>query len=148
MGIAGQQDIPQKKAAEEPWTFKRLFPFGGATTSLAQVFIRPFDILLGYLILIIGFVELLGRHVSWMFWAFTILILCASILERHFVEKDAIVLREDFDSLRREVGEIKDKHLASVENNIKGLSGSVHDLALNVTRLTTIIDERIPKTSR
>ena len=63
-------------------------------------------------------------------------------------DKDVIKVREDLDSLSREVSEIKEKHLASVEANIEKLSSTIHDLALNVTRLSTIIDERIPKAAR
>ena len=60
-------------------------------------------------------------------------------------DKHSLKLREDLDNLKDVVDEIKEKHLASVEENIKGLSKSVHELALNVTRLSTVIDERIPK---
>ena len=63
-------------------------------------------------------------------------------------DKDGVKLREDLDSLSRDVEEIKTKHLASVEENIKDLSKTIHDLALTVTRLSTIIDERIPKVAK
>lgn len=63
-------------------------------------------------------------------------------------DKEVIRLREDLNSLNKEVDEIKTKHLTSVEENIKNLSGAVHDLAINVTRLSTIIDERIPRTTK
>lgn len=60
-------------------------------------------------------------------------------------DKEVIRLREDMDTLHDVVSEIKEKHLASVEANIKELSSSVHELSINVTRLTTIIDERVPR---
>jgi len=82
MAIASQQDIPNKPKANETWTFKRLFSFGAITT-LAKVFVNPFDVLLGFIILVIGLVELLDRHVSWGFYTLAILILIASIFERH-----------------------------------------------------------------
>jgi len=82
MGIANQQDIPNKLETREPWTFKRLFSFGAVTT-LAKVFVNPFDVLLGFIILVIGLVELLNRHVSWGFYIIAILILIASVFERH-----------------------------------------------------------------
>ncbi len=63
-------------------------------------------------------------------------------------DKESIKLREDIDSLQEQVHEIKTKHLTSVEENIKDLSKTIHDLAINVTRLSTIIDERIPKTNK
>ena len=63
-------------------------------------------------------------------------------------DQNVIKMREDIDTLQADILEVKEKHLASVESNIKDLGGSVHDLALNVMRLTTIIDERIPKTTK
>lgn len=82
MALTNQQNIPDKPVVREPWTFRRLFSFGAVTT-LAKVFVNPFDILLGYLVLILGIAELAGRQVSWFLWAFTILILISDILERH-----------------------------------------------------------------
>jgi hypothetical protein len=83
MALTAQQNIPEKPIVSEPWTFRRLFPFAGAVTTLSKVFINPFDVLLGYLVFILGAAELLGRHVSWFFWVFAILILAADIFERH-----------------------------------------------------------------
>ena len=82
MALTNQQDIPNKPEVREPWTFKRLFPFSGAVTSFAKVFVNPFDVLLGYLVFVLGIAELLGRHTSWFFWALTVLILIADIIER------------------------------------------------------------------
>jgi hypothetical protein len=59
--------------------------------------------------------------------------------------EDNIRLREELDALKKEVTEIKTSHLVTVEKNIADLSKNIHDLALNVTRLSTIIDERMPK---
>ena len=56
-----------------------------------------------------------------------------------------IRLQEDMESLKGEVNEIKEKHLTLVESNIKELSKTIFDLSLTVTKLSTIIDERIPK---
>lgn len=83
MAITSEQDIPIKPVASEPWTFKRLFPFTGAVTSFAKVFVNPFDILFGFIILVIGLVELFGRHISWGFYILAILILAAALFERH-----------------------------------------------------------------
>lgn len=82
MSLTSMQDIPNKPEVREPWTFRRLFSFGAITT-LAKVFSNPFDVLLGYLVFILGIAELFGRRVSWFMWVFTILILLADILERH-----------------------------------------------------------------
>ena len=46
------------------------------------------------------------------------------------IDKVAIKLREDVNSLSAEVTEIKERHLTSVEKNIKELSGTIHSLAL------------------
>lgn len=60
-------------------------------------------------------------------------------------DQDTVLLREDLDALADQVDEIKEKHLTSVEANIKELAQTIFDLSLTVTRLSTIIDERIPK---
>jgi len=85
MTLTSQQNIPEKPKASEPWTLKRLFPFSAMLTPLAKTFVNPLDVLLGYLVLIVGLAELLGRNISWFFWVFIILILTADIYERHFV---------------------------------------------------------------
>jgi hypothetical protein len=83
MGIAERQVVPERKIESEPWTVKRLFPFAGAVTTLSKVFTNPFDVLLAYLIFVLGLSELIGHRVSWMMWVFTTLILTAALLERH-----------------------------------------------------------------
>lgn len=82
MALTADQDIPNKPEVREPWSFRRLFSFGAANT-LAKVFTNPFDILLGFLVLIVGITELLGRRISWPMWVFIILILLCNLLERH-----------------------------------------------------------------
>lgn len=62
------------------------------------------------------------------------------------VDKTIIKLREDIDSLHTTVSEIKEKHLTSVENDIKKLTETIQQLSMTVVKLSTIIDERIPKT--
>ena len=83
MALTSHQDIPEKPKVAEPWTFRRLFPFSGVATSLTKVFASPLDVLLGYLVFIIGIAELTGRDTSWFLWVLTVLILVSSILERH-----------------------------------------------------------------
>ena len=87
MGIAQNQDVPKVKEVEQPWTFKRLFPFGGVVTSFTKVFVNPFDVLLGYLVFILGIAELFGRQVSWFMWVFATLILLADVFERLDLEE-------------------------------------------------------------
>ena len=83
MALTSLQDIPTKPEAREPWTLRRLFPFSGAVTSLAKVFVNPFDILLGFLVLVLGINELMGRNVSRFFWVFITLVLLIALLEKH-----------------------------------------------------------------
>lgn len=83
MGLTSGQDIPEKKIEHEPWSFKRLFPFIGATTALTKAFTNPFDLLLGYLVFIIGITELIGGQISFDISVITILVLGAAFFERH-----------------------------------------------------------------
>lgn len=81
MALTNEQKIPDKpKQPDQPWTFKRLFPLS-AITSITKVFKNPYDVLLGYLVLILGIAELLGRHTSWYAWVFAFLLLFASFTE-------------------------------------------------------------------
>ena len=83
MGLTRDQQIPDKKNEEKSeWSFRRLFPFAGAMTSISKVFVNPFDILLGYLVVILSIAEVLGRHVSWFLWLLTTLIFFADLVER------------------------------------------------------------------
>jgi hypothetical protein len=82
MGVASQQDIPNRPEVSEPWTIKRLFPFSGTVTTIAKVFVNPLDVFLAYLVFVLGIAELLGREVSLFMWLLTILILAADIFER------------------------------------------------------------------
>lgn len=61
-------------------------------------------------------------------------------------DQAALKLREDVDTLSKSLTEVREKHLVSVEKDLKDLAGTIHSLSLNVTRLSTVIDERIPKT--
>ena len=83
MALTAQQNIPEKPKISEPWTFRRLFPFAAMASTLSKVFINPFDILLGFIILVIGLVELMGKDVSWGFYILAVLILLAALFERH-----------------------------------------------------------------
>lgn len=82
MGITNNQELAEKKQESQPWTITRLFPFAGVATSLSKVFISPFEILLGYLIIILGIAELLGRKTSPAVWALAVLLLVAAFFER------------------------------------------------------------------
>ena len=60
-------------------------------------------------------------------------------------DQTTLLLREDLESLKDIVDEIKEKHLTSVEDNIKSLSKTIQELSLTVNTLGTIINERIPR---
>jgi predicted PurR-regulated permease PerM len=60
-------------------------------------------------------------------------------------EKADIRFREEIDGLKKTVQEIKETHLRTVEQDIKNLTAAVNDLSKTVVRLSTIIDERIPR---
>lgn len=62
-------------------------------------------------------------------------------------DQTTIKLRDDMDSLRKDVIDIKETHLRSVEADVKALTAAVSQLDRAVVRLSTIIDERIPKGS-
>lgn len=83
MALTSSQDIPEKPKVSEPWTIRRLFSFSGIAKSFTKIFVNPLDVLLGYLVFILGIAELIGRDTSWFLWVFAILILAASIFERH-----------------------------------------------------------------
>ncbi len=56
-----------------------------------------------------------------------------------------IKLRDDVSEMQRQIVDIKETHLRSVENDIKTLTNAVNELSKTVIKLSTIIDERIPK---
>jgi len=82
MGLAANQEIPNKPVPQEPWTFRRLFPFGGAISTLSKVFTSPLEILLGFAILILGLVALFGRPTPILFYILTFILLLCVIFER------------------------------------------------------------------
>jgi uncharacterized protein YpmB len=60
-------------------------------------------------------------------------------------EKDAISLTDKVATLEKTVTEIREKHLATVETDLRNLNTTLQKLSETVVRLSTIIDERIPK---
>lgn len=82
MGMAHEQDLPLRKEVPQPWTARRLFPLAALSTAFSKSFINVFDVLLGLCVLFIGFAELLGRQLSWLFYVITMLIFFAAFIER------------------------------------------------------------------
>ena len=66
------------------------------------------------------------------------------------IKSDQVIikLQEDYVSLQKQVTEVKETHLRAVESDIRILTTAVNDLSKTVVRLSTIIDERIPKNIR
>jgi hypothetical protein len=60
-------------------------------------------------------------------------------------DKMILTLQENYATLQKQVVEIKETHLKAAENDIKVLTTAVNDLSKTVIRLSTIIDERIPR---
>mgnify|MGYP001607587443 CR=1 FL=1 len=83
MALTEKQDIPEKpKETQEPWSFRRLFPFKATVSSLTKSFTTPFSILLVFQILIIGVSELIGKQVSSRMYILATFILIADMVER------------------------------------------------------------------
>ena len=63
------------------------------------------------------------------------------------IKTDGVIikLQEDFNTMQKQVVELRETHLRAVENDLKLLTTAVNDLSKTVVKLSTIIDERIPK---
>ena len=84
MGLTAKQEFPdKKKESGSEWTIRRLFPFRIAVASLSKTFLNPFDVLLGYLVLILGLSDLLGRPMSLPLFCLTGAVLFADLYERN-----------------------------------------------------------------
>lgn len=60
-------------------------------------------------------------------------------------EKNDIKLEDRIKAVEKELYEVKQTHLLAMEKDLKSLTDSVNELSRTVVRLSTIIDERIPK---
>jgi len=56
-------------------------------------------------------------------------------------------LSEDIKDLQRQITDVKETHLKSVETDLKTLTAAVNQLSINVATLSTIVNERIPRGS-
>lgn len=82
MALTATQEIPMKPVPKQPWSTRALFPARALAKTLGAIFITPFDILLGLLVIAIVVVELAG-HTSWGLYVFSTLVLGADVYERH-----------------------------------------------------------------
>ena len=85
-----EQQQLDNRPQEEPrtWTRRSLFPFASATKLIEKVFVNPFDIMVGYMVFVIGLAFIVGREISVIVFLLTSLLLLASVAERHI---DAIL---------------------------------------------------------
>jgi len=81
MAITSEQNIPTRKEPTEPWTFRRLFPLKTVDT-LTKMFVSPLEILLGYIVLILGIATLAGRTVPVLFYVLSVCLLASVLYER------------------------------------------------------------------
>lgn len=87
MGLANEQRIDKKpEEAASKWTFKKIFSASPITT-LTRNFVDPLEVLLGYLILVLGVAVVCDRHIPVMFYVLTVLMLLVLIFDRHFKEQ-------------------------------------------------------------
>lgn len=63
-------------------------------------------------------------------------------------EQITLGLDQKFENLQKQVTELRETHLKSVENDLKILTTSVNELSKTVVKLATIIDERIPRSNQ
>lgn len=75
MGLTDKQELPNKPIVKEPWTFKRLFPFGGTASAIAKTFTSPIEVIFGFMVLVTGIAEVIGQRPSWMWYVLTLLVL-------------------------------------------------------------------------
>lgn len=60
-------------------------------------------------------------------------------------DQTTLQLNNDVAELRKEIVEIRETHLRNVEKDMKEMTTAINDLSRTVVRLSTIIDERIPR---
>lgn len=60
-------------------------------------------------------------------------------------EKDSIKLSDRVNNLENDIREVKEQHLKAIEGDLRTLNVTLQKLSETVVRLSTIIDERIPK---
>lgn len=84
--LTSNLDIPNKdKDQPSSWSIRRLLSMGGSVGKVLTAF-NPFEFVFFIMILISGFAELLGRHPSWMWYGFVLLVLLAAFASRNKVE--------------------------------------------------------------
>ena len=91
-----------------------------------------------------------GALIQNVLFAITILTLLFNIYRSYSkpqqsLEVADIRFEDEIKQLKKSVAEIRETHIKNVEQDIKMLNSAIQDLSKTVVKLTTIIDERIPK---
>lgn len=87
MGLATNLDLSNKPEQKTEWSFRRVFPFASAAKLLAKNFINVFDVLLSFVLLVLGVGELFGQEMSLSLYLITLPLLVAGFLERYRQDK-------------------------------------------------------------
>lgn len=83
MALTQDQDLPLKPQPEkEGWTYRRLFPMKATVSAIAKAFVSPLEVLLAYVVFIIGIAVLIGRVVPVLCYILAILLIIAVAVER------------------------------------------------------------------
>lgn len=61
------------------------------------------------------------------------------------LEKNEGLMSMSISQLQKDLANLRDNHVHSIDQKIDAQGASIRDLAIQVTRLQTIIEERIPK---
>lgn len=61
------------------------------------------------------------------------------------IEKDSLKLTDRVLNLEKGIVEIREKHLEAITSDLKELNTTLQDLSHTVIKLSTVIDERIPR---
>lgn len=81
--MAQDLELPTKPREKSPWSMTKLFPFASAVSTVTKQFTSPFDILLGFSILVAGIIEVTGNHASWLLYVVIILLVIGALFERN-----------------------------------------------------------------
>jgi uncharacterized protein YlxW (UPF0749 family) len=60
-------------------------------------------------------------------------------------DKNDAVLSEEIKAIRAELANLRDNHIHSLETKLDKTNEAVRDLSIQMARLNTIIEERIPR---
>jgi uncharacterized membrane protein len=83
MGLASEQTLSASRAQEaKTWSSRRLFPVASVVKGFTKAFTTVFESLLAFVVLIIGFSELLHHPVSRAFYVIAVILMVIVFIER------------------------------------------------------------------